>query len=87
MSNEWTIYVLLGCVIVLMFRLDRLGRQVEAVCFDIKYELSPSEDRREEMLSERKSMKAEAAKEKRQQLIGGGIVLALLVGWFIFTRH
>jgi hypothetical protein len=52
MSNDWMIYVVVGSVVLLMFRLDRLGKQLEAVCANIKSELAPSEDRRREIFSE-----------------------------------
>ncbi len=87
MSNDWTVYALIGAVFLLMFRLDRLGKQLEAVCANIKSELAPSEDRRREILREWKETKDEAAKEARQQWIGAGIVGALLLGWYIITRN
>jgi gas vesicle protein len=87
MSNDWTIFVVVGSVVLLMLRFDRLGKQLEAVCANIKSELAPSEDRRREILSEWKEAKDEAAKEARQQWIGAGIVGALLLGWYIITRN
>jgi hypothetical protein len=87
MSNDWTIYVVVGSVVLLMLRLDRLGKQLEAVCANIKSELAPSEDRRREILSEWKAEKDEAAKEMRWQWIWGGIIGALLLGWYIITRN
>jgi hypothetical protein len=86
MSNDWTIYVVVGSLVLLMLRFDRLGKQLEAVCANIKSELAPSEDRRREILGEWKEAKDEAAKEARQPWIGAGIVGALLLGWYITTR-
>ena len=87
MSNDWTIYVLVGSVVLLMLRLDRLGKQLEAVCANIKSELAPSEDRRREILSEWKQEKDEAAKDARRQWIIWGIIAALLVGWHIIKQN
>jgi hypothetical protein len=87
MSNDWTIFVVVGSVVLLMLRFDRLGKQLEAVCANIKSELAPSVDRRDEFLAEWKQDKADAAKERRQQWIGAGIVGALLLGWYIITRN
>jgi hypothetical protein len=87
MSNDWTIFVVVCSVVLLMRRFDRLGKQLEAVCANIKLELSPSEDRRREILSEWKQEKDEAAKEMRWQWIWGGIIGALLLGWYIITRN
>jgi hypothetical protein len=70
-----------------MLRLDRLGKQLEAVCANIKSELAPNEDRRREILSEWKQVKDDAAKERRHQWIGAGVVGALLIGWYIVTRN
>ena len=87
MSNDWTIYAVIGAVFLLMFRLDRLGRQLEAVCANIKSELAPSEDRRREIFSEWKQEKDEAAKDARKQWIIWGIIGALAVGWHIITGN
>jgi len=87
MSNDWIVYGLGASVFLLMWRLDRLGKQLEAVCANIKSELVPSEDRRREILSEWKAEKDEAAKETRWQWIWGGIIGALLLGWYAFTRN
>ena len=87
MSNDWIVYGLGASVFLLMWRLDRLGRQLEAVCADIKIELAPSEDRRDEFMAERKQERDDAAKERRQQWIGAGIIGSLLLGWYIFSRN
>ena len=39
MSNDWTIYVIIGAAFMVLARLDRLGKQLEAVNADIKAEL------------------------------------------------
>lgn len=87
MSNDWPFYVLIGCMFFFMFRLERLGKQIEAVCANIKAELSPSEAGRRQILDEWKETRADAAKETRQQLIGEAIIGALLFGWFVLTRN
>ena len=66
--------------------IDHLGNQLEAVNADIKMELAPTEERRDEIIREWKEEKAEAAKERRQQWIGGRIVVALLMGWYVISR-
>ena len=87
MSNDWIVYGLGASVFLLMWRLERLGKQLEAVCADIKMELAPSQDRRDEFLAEWKRDRDDAAKERRQQWIGAGIIGALLLGWYIFSRN
>jgi len=87
MSNDWIVYGLGASVFLLMWRLDRLGKQLEAVCAIIRIDLAPSEARRGEFLTERKQAREDTAKEQRQQWIGAGIVGALLLGWYIITRN
>jgi hypothetical protein len=87
MSNDWIVYGLGASVFLLMWRLDRLGKQLEAVCAIIRIDLAPSEARRGKFLTERKQAREDAAKEQRQQWIGAGIVGALLLGWYIITRN
>ncbi len=41
MSNDWTIYVIIGAAFMVLARLDRLAKQLEAVNADIKAELAP----------------------------------------------
>jgi hypothetical protein len=86
MSNDWTIYVIIGAAFMVLARLDRLAKQLEAVNADIKAELAPNELRAREILSEWREAKQEAAKEARQFWIFWGIVAVLVVGWTIM-RH
>jgi hypothetical protein len=86
MSNDWTIYVIIGAAFMVLARLDRLAKQVEAVNADIKAELAPNELRAREILSEWREARQEAAKETRQFWIFWGIVAVLVVGWTIM-RH
>lgn len=87
MGDEWTIYYVLGAVLLLLWQIERLRMQIAAVGADVKAELAPNEDRREEILREWKEERTEAAKERRQQLIFGGIIVAAAIGWTIITHH
>ena len=86
MSNDWTIYVIIGAAFMVLARLDRLAKQLEAVNADIKAELAPNELRAREILSEWREARQEAAKEARRFWIFWGIVAVLVVGWTIM-RH
>jgi hypothetical protein len=85
--SEWSIYVLVfGSVALVMMRLDRLGKQLEAVSSEIREELATDADRKGEILREWKESQKEAAKEQRQFWIFWGIVVALALSWHFITR-
>ena len=79
-------YGIIGAAFMVLARLDRLAKQLEAVNADIKAELPPNELRAREILSEWREARQEAAKEARQFWIFWGIVAVLVVGWTIM-RH
>jgi hypothetical protein len=79
MTNlEW---LLLGGFIWLAFRLDRLGRQLEGVCYVIRRDLLKTEEEKEALLQER----LDVVKDQRQQDWGlgimGTIALFHFLGW------
>jgi hypothetical protein len=75
-----TIFVLAMAAIVLA-RLDRLGRQVEAVSIHIRADISRTAEEREEILSEWKEAQKESAKDARQFWIFWGIVGVAALIW------
>ncbi len=69
-----------------LWRLDRIGRQIEAVSADIKVEVAEllgNEERASETLREWKENKQQATKDTRQMLIFWGVIAALYIGWQI----
>jgi hypothetical protein len=66
--------------------LDRLGRQLEAVCSNIKVELAPSEDRSDKFLNEWKETRRQEAKDQRQFFIFWGIVITAIVAWHFLRQ-
>jgi hypothetical protein len=71
-----------------LWRLDRIGRQIEAVSPDIRVEVAEllgNEDRANETLREWKENREQAAKETR--LIFWGVVIALYVGWQVIKSQ
>jgi hypothetical protein len=76
-----------GAAFMVLARLDRLAKQLEAVNADIKAELAPNELRAREILSEWREARQEAAKEARQFWIFWGIVAVLVVGWTIMRHY
>lgn len=85
MSDETGI-IIFGLLFVL-WRLDRLGKQLEAVCTNIKAELAPTEERRNEIIHEWKESVRWQNKDSRQAFWGVVIlvIVALMAWWFI--RH
>lgn len=84
MGNDWTLYAIIGATMVILMRLDRLGRQLEAINTDIKVELAPQ--REEEFMREWKTTRAEEAKQRRQFWIFWGIVGALILAWHFIVK-
>jgi hypothetical protein len=74
-----------------LWRVDRVGWQIEAVSADIRAEVAEllaNEDRANETLREWKENRQQAAKETRQMLIFWGVVIASCVGWQVIkSRH
>lgn len=85
MTDNWGIYaVVFMAVVVVMVRLDRLGKQLEAVHSSILVELAQTEDQKTELLNEWKHNKKQAAKEARQFWIFWGAVGVGLAAWRLF---
>ena len=57
-------------------RLDRLGKQLEAVCANIKAELAPTDERGDEIIREWKGSKNQQNKDQRQFFIFWAVVIA-----------
>ena len=77
MTNlEW---LLLGGFIWLAFRLDRLGRQLEGVCYVIRRDLLKTEEEKEALLQER----LDVVKDQRQQDWGLGIMGTIALFYFL----
>jgi hypothetical protein len=88
MGNDWAIYIFVFIMAaIVMARLDRLGRQLEAVSADIRADVARTEDERMEILSEWKEAQKQAAKDNRQFWIFWGIVAAVAVIWAMITHR
>jgi hypothetical protein len=67
MGNDWSGYIFVfAMAAIVMVRLDRLGRQIEAVSADIRADVARTEEEREEILGEWKQAQKDAAKDARQ---------------------
>jgi hypothetical protein len=82
MSNDWSVYIFVFVIAgIVLLRLDRLGKQIEAVCVTIRIDVARTEDERDEILSEWKQSKKDAAKEAWQFWIFWGVVGAAALVW------
>ena len=90
MDKNWTIYLLIaiaGWVILVMARLDRLGKQLEAVSASIKHDLEPDADRKKEIMREWKESEKQQAKDARVFWISRAVIWgAAALGWAFFSR-
>ena len=89
MSDEHWIIVTIVFVTgaMTLMRLDRLGKQLEAVSSFIRSDLARSENERDEILREWKENKQQAAKDARQFWIFWSIVGAAALGWYVFSHR
>jgi hypothetical protein len=85
MSND-IVWVIFGATALILWRLDRLGKQLEAVCNIIKIDLAPTSERADEFSSEWKETRLQYKKDQRQFFIFWGIVVAVFFIWW-FLRH
>jgi hypothetical protein len=82
MSNDWSVYIFVFVMAaILMARLDRLGKQLEAVHASIRMDVARTEDERDEIMSEWKQTTKDATKEARQFWIFWGVVGAAALVW------
>jgi hypothetical protein len=73
-----------------VWRLDRIGRQIEAVNVHIRVEIAEllgNEERARETLRDWKESKMQVAKDTLQMLIFWGVIVALYVGWQVIKSH
>ena len=85
MSDD-IVYVIFGATVLILWRLDRLGRQLEAVCGNIKINLATTQERSDFFLNEWKENRHQDNKDQRQFFIFWGIVIAAIFVWW-FLRH
>jgi hypothetical protein len=87
---EWAPYLAIYiAVAVVLGRLDRLGRQLEAVSSVIRSDLATTAERKAELLSNWRDGQQEATKEARQSWVFWGVMggVALLVWFGTWLRH
>jgi hypothetical protein len=81
-----TLGIIIGVASMLMLRLDRLGKQLEAVSAMIRADLARTEEERSEVLQEWKETKKQAAKDERQFWLFWFVVIAALGLYFNYFR-
>jgi hypothetical protein len=73
---------------IVMIRLNRLGKQIEAVDVSIRADIARTDPERDAIINEWKQEKDAAAKAERQFLMFWGIVLAAAaIAWAFFKQH
>jgi hypothetical protein len=71
----WTVYLLVfRSVAMVLVRLDQLGKQLEAVCADIKKELVHGPERKEEILRKWLESRKSQGKEPRRFWMVWGVI-------------
>jgi len=88
MSNDWSIYIFVFVIAaILLARMDRLGKQLEAVSARIRADLARTEDDRSEVMSDLKQSQKDQAKDARLSWIFWGIVVVAALIWNTITKH
>jgi hypothetical protein len=62
-STDW---IVLFAMLLVLLRLDRLSKQVVAMCANIRAELAPTEDRGREIITEWREIQRQQAKDRWQ---------------------
>ncbi|SHK85709.1 hypothetical protein SAMN05444159_4372 [Bradyrhizobium lablabi] len=87
MGNDWFVYVyMFGITAIVLMRLDRLGKQIEAVCAEIRADVARTEEDRQEILDDWKQSRKDAAKDARQFWIFWGVIGVAALIW-IAVKH
>jgi hypothetical protein len=87
-EHTWAIIIFVGVMaIMIMARLDRLGKQVEGTYELIRHDLARTDEERDDILREWRENKQQEAKAARQFWTFWIIVGAVALGWFVFTHY
>jgi len=87
-DDHWIIFtIVFATAAMTLVRLDRLGKQLEAVSADIRSKLVRTEDERDEILREWKENQRQAAKDARQFWIFWSVAAAAALGWYVFSHR
>jgi hypothetical protein len=88
MGTDWGIYFFVFVVAVILFgRIERLGKQVDAVGVLIRAEVARTDAERKQIIADWRLAREEAAKEKRQFWIFWIAVLILGVAIWLLFKH
>jgi hypothetical protein len=68
-EGPWFIFMAVVMYAILMTRLDRLGKQIEATGALIRYDIAPTEERRDDILKQWKQMQQQAKTDARRSWI------------------
>jgi hypothetical protein len=65
-EGPWFIFMAVVMYAILMARLDRLEKQIEAIGALIRYDIAPTEERRDDILKQWKQMQQKANTDGRR---------------------
>jgi hypothetical protein len=65
-EGPWFIFMAVVMYAILMTRLDRLGKQIESTSALIRYDIAPTEERRDDILKQWKQMQQQANTDARR---------------------
>jgi hypothetical protein len=87
MSNDWIYFIFAGLAawLWLAWRLNRLGKQLEAVSMLVRIEMAEvvgNEERANELYEERRQDLAEQKKARLQFWITWGVIAAAALAWW-----
>jgi hypothetical protein len=84
--ENWTLGIVIGMAAMLMHRLFRLGKQLDAVNAMIRADVARSAEDRDEILQEWKENKKQAAKDERQLWVFWFVVIVAVALYLNYFR-
>jgi hypothetical protein len=78
--NSWDVLAISGALMLVMFRLERLGRQLMAVSYVIREELQTDGERKDQLMREWEEDKKDSSHWTL------GLMWGLVIAWFFLRR-
>lgn len=87
MSSDWPLYIFVFAIAaIVLARLDRLGKQLEAVSARIRSDLARTQDDRDAVVSDWKQSQKDQAKDARLSWIFCGVVIVAGLIWNAISK-
>ena len=86
-EGPWFIFMAVLLYAILMTRLDRLGKQIEATGAMIRHDIAPTEEGREDILKQWNELQQQASKDARRSWVFSACAGAAGLVWYLFIHR